>query len=166
MSGLTDLRRRVLGAGVFGTAGFAAVGRRVAPPADRALQRLSRGRLSLTELGGLPFLMLHTVGRRTGQPRATPLIYARMDGGYIVVGSNWGQPGQPAWALNLRAAPAAEVEIRGRRRAVSARVLDGEERAEAWKLLLEFWPAYDDYAGRAAGRELWVFLLTPGDRAV
>ena len=156
----------MLGFGVFGTAGFAAVGRRVAPPADRVLQRLSRGRVSLTAMGGLPFLMLHTIGRRTGQPRATPLIYARTDAGYIVVGSNWGQTGQPGWALNLRAAPTAEMEIRGRRRPVTARVLEGAERAEAWKLLLEFWPAYDDYAGRADGRELWVFLLTPAERAV
>jgi deazaflavin-dependent oxidoreductase (nitroreductase family) len=162
----SSVRRKVFGARVFGTAGFAAVGRRVAPPADLALQRLSGGRVSLTGMGGLPFLVLHTVGRRSGLPRTTPLIYARAeggDGGFLVVGSNWGQPGQPAWALNLRSEPQVSVEVRGRRRAVTARLLEGEERAEAWQRLLAFWPAYDDYAERASGRELWVFLLKPTD---
>ena len=173
MSRTIPLRRkvfglRVFGRRVFGSARFAAIGRRVAPGADLALQRISRGKVSLVGLGGLPFLVLHTVGRRTGEPRTTPLLYANTADGYVVVGSNWGQATQPGWAFNLRAQPAAEVEVRGKRQAVTARLLEGEERAEAWKHLLEFWPAYDDYEVRASEREIWVFLLTPtaAERAV
>jgi deazaflavin-dependent oxidoreductase (nitroreductase family) len=51
--------------------------------------------------------------------------------GYLVLASNFGQERPPAWWLNLQATPSAAVQIRGRRIAVRARELDGEERTAA-----------------------------------
>lgn len=144
----------------LGSAAFGRIGRRVIPRADLAVHRISRGRYSLTETAGMPLLMLTTTGRHSGLPRVTPLTYARDGDGILVVGSNWGQPEQPAWALNLRAAPDAALEIRGRRRDVTARLLEGAERADAWKHLVRVWPHYDTYSARVTGRELLVFRLT------
>lgn len=167
MSGVAELRHKVLALKplrkMIGDPRFVAVGKRVAPRTDLVLQRLSGGRLSMSELAGVPFLVLHTVGRKSGLPRATPLICLPVDDGFLVVGSNWGQTGAPAWALNLRAEPAVSVDFRGRRRAVVARILEGEERAEAWVKMAHLWPPFDDYVVRAGGRELLVFLLSPKD---
>ncbi|GAB2447701.1 hypothetical protein GCM10027062_31730 [Nocardioides hungaricus] len=41
---------------------------------DRLLQRVSRGRVSILDIAGLPNLTLTVVGRRSGLPRSTPLL--------------------------------------------------------------------------------------------
>jgi deazaflavin-dependent oxidoreductase (nitroreductase family) len=156
---------RILPKRLVGGSFFTAVGKRVFPRSDLALQQVTRGRLSLTSAVGLPLLLLETTGRRTGRPRTTPLTYATQGTDFIVVGSNWGRPHQPAWALNLRAKPEAVVSSRGTRIPVTARTLEGAERAEAWQLLLAVWPAYDDYVERVqadTAREIMVFRLERG----
>lgn len=147
---------------LLGSSGFAAVGRRVFPRADLALQRLTRGRVSLTAAAGMPLLLLETTGRRTGEPRVTPLTYVTQGADFTVAGSNWGQGHQPSWALNLLAKPDAVVDLHGKRIPVTARVLQGAERVEAWALLLQVWPAYDEYVRRiqeTSDREILVFRL-------
>jgi deazaflavin-dependent oxidoreductase (nitroreductase family) len=153
---------RILPRRLLGSSAFVVVGKRVIPRADLALQRLSRGRASFTAATGIPLLLLETTGRHTGQPRVTPLAYASQGSDFLVVGSNWGQQRQPSWALNLLAEPEAAVSVHGTRVAVAARVLRGAERAEVWPLLLDIWPAYDDYVERVhetSGREIMVFRL-------
>ena len=44
---------------------------------------------------GVPTLLLTTTGRRSGQPRTTPLIFARNGEDYLVVASMGGAPGTP-----------------------------------------------------------------------
>ncbi|MBR7835245.1 nitroreductase family deazaflavin-dependent oxidoreductase [Actinospica durhamensis] len=147
---------------LLGSSGFAAIGRRVFPRADLLLQRLSRGRVSLTAAAGMPLLLLETVGRRTGEARITPLTYATQGSDFLVAGSNWGQERQPGWALNLLAKPEAVVDLHGSRIPVTSRQLHDAERAAAWSLLLEIWPAYDQYVRRVhetSDREIMVFRL-------
>jgi hypothetical protein len=43
---------------------------------------------------------------------------------------------------------------------VTARLVDGDERAAIWSRLLRVWPVYDRYQERTE-RELRVFRLTP-----
>ena len=160
---------RILPTRLLGSAAFGSVARRVFPWADKALQRATRGRASLTSAVGLPLLLLETTGRRSGARRVTPLLYvAAQDpasGGvdsFLLAGTNWGQRQQPGWVFNLLAAPHAVVSLRGQSFPVTARVLGGQERAEAWPLLLKVWPAYDEYARRvssSSGREIMVFRL-------
>ena len=141
------------------------VARRVFPRVDIALQRTTRGRASLTSAVGMRLLMLETTGRRTGEPRVTPLIYATQGTDFIVIGSNWGQERQPAWALNLVAHPDAVVTLGEERIPVHARRLTEEQRAEVWPLLTEIWPTYDEYVKRvqaSSGREIMVFRLERG----
>jgi deazaflavin-dependent oxidoreductase (nitroreductase family) len=45
------------------------------------------------------------MGRKTGQPRTTALVYARDGDHDVVVASYGGAPGHPAWFLNLEAIP-------------------------------------------------------------
>ena len=127
---------------------------------DRTIHRLFRGRVTLLTLAGLPELYLTVPGRRSGVQRTTPLLYVPHRDRYLVAGSNWGAPKPPAWVLNLRAADTAEVDVKGRRTRVTARELEGEERAEVWEVMLRTWPNYAKYAERT-DRLIPVFELTP-----
>lgn len=141
---------------------FAAAGRLLVP-ADRLVGRLTRGRV--VALGLIPSLVITTTGRRSGRPRSNPLLYVGDDDAYVVVGSNWGQTHQPAWALNLLADPLATVTVKGRLVPVRARVVVGAERDRLWRKLVTVWPPYETYVRRAGGRDIRVFRLEPVEPA-
>ncbi|HEY3008303.1 MAG TPA: nitroreductase/quinone reductase family protein [Micromonosporaceae bacterium] len=126
-------------------------------PVDRFVGRLTSGRV--VALGIVPSLLLTTTGRRSGRPHTTPLTYAVDGDSFVVIGSNWGRPHQPAWALNLLADPHATVRVGGREVSVRARRVTSAERERLFTLLLRLWPAYATYVERAAGREIPVFVL-------
>jgi len=121
--------------------------------------RLTRGRL-MGRVGRAPVLLLTTTGRRSGEPRTAPVVFSRDGDDLIVVGSNAGNSRPPAWALNLRADPAAEVDVRGDRRAVRARVAEGSERRRLWGLVNDDYAGFDHYEQRT-DREIAVFVLEP-----
>jgi deazaflavin-dependent oxidoreductase (nitroreductase family) len=121
--------------------------------------RLSRGRL-LGKVGTAPVLLLTSTGRRSGQKRTAPVLFLADGEGHVVVGSNAGNERAPAWSFNLKANPDAEIEIRGARRAVRARVAEGEERAELWKKVNELYEGFDSYDARTS-RDIAVFVLEP-----
>jgi deazaflavin-dependent oxidoreductase (nitroreductase family) len=128
---------------------------------DRALGRLTRGRFVAFGLDELPSLLITTTGRKSGTPRTNPLLYVRDGDAYVVIGSNWGQAHQPAWALNLIAHPDAVITLGGRQVPVRATLAEGAERTRLFAMLLVMWPAYDTYVQRASGRDIRVFRLLP-----
>jgi F420H(2)-dependent quinone reductase len=121
--------------------------------------RLSRGRLMNT-VGTAPVLLLTSVGRRSGQRRTVPVVYLADGERQIVVGSNAGNARTPAWSYNLQANADAEIEIRGKRTLVRARVVDGEERAQLWRRVNEMYEGFDEYDARTS-RDIKVFVLEP-----
>ncbi|MGG7573217.1 nitroreductase family deazaflavin-dependent oxidoreductase [Streptomyces sirii] len=143
---------------VSSTRAFARVAPHFIPALDRAVHRLTRGKVLLSARM-LPGLILTATGARSGQPRRTPLAcLPREDGGWLLIGSNFGRPGHPAWTGNLLRNPEAEVSWRGEDIPVRARLLTGEERARAWRAALEFWPPYAAYQARVE-REIRLFRL-------
>jgi deazaflavin-dependent oxidoreductase (nitroreductase family) len=134
------------------------VGRRLVS-LDRRLLRHARWRFAApSRLSLPPALLLTTTGRRSGQPRTQPLLYAVDGDGWVVIGSNWGQRHHPAWSLNLLAHPDAEIMIGDETVPVRARLVTGTERDRLWQQLLTIWPAYRSYEQRA-GRDLRIFRL-------
>ena len=123
------------------------------------LYRLSRGRL-FGRLDRAPVLLLTTTGRKSGVRRTAPVVYLADGERVVVIGSNAGNARTPAWALNLRAHPEAEVEIGAERRRVTARVAEGDERAELWRRMNEQYAGFDDYSARTT-RDISVFVLEP-----
>lgn len=156
MSAVTGLLRRFSGKRWLATVVKALT------PADRALQARTSGRASLTGALGMPAVLLTTTGRKTGLPRTVALTYVRHAGGLVVIGSNFGQAHHPAWSANLLADPEATVTVRGAHWPVRARLLTDFEKTDVWPALLRLWPGYAAYQARS-GRELRVFLLTPGE---
>ncbi|WP_116206179.1 nitroreductase family deazaflavin-dependent oxidoreductase [Amycolatopsis circi] len=126
---------------------------------DRQLHRWFGGRITLVGLAGLPSLRLTTTGRRSGLPRSTNLLYYPHGSEFVLTGSNWGRPQNPAWTHNLRENPRATVALRGREIEVKARELEGAEYDRMWAELLEFWPGYEMERDEA-GREFPVFVLS------
>jgi deazaflavin-dependent oxidoreductase (nitroreductase family) len=137
---------------------FSALGRRVVP-VDRWIERKTHGRLTIVGHNAVPQLLLTTTGRRTGQLRTTPVLYARSGDDWVVVATNWGQPHHPAWSSNLIAEPDATIELARDRIDVRAALAKGAEREQLWAIATAEWPAYDTYATRT-GREIRVFRLT------
>lgn len=72
--------------------------------AHAALYRASGGRIGGT-YGGAPVLLLHHVGRMSGQERVSPLIYLRDGDDLVIVASKGGSHRHPMWWLNLREMP-------------------------------------------------------------
>jgi deazaflavin-dependent oxidoreductase (nitroreductase family) len=107
---------------------------------------------------GAKILLLTTKGRRTGEPRTTPLIYERAGDGYVIVASKGGAPEHPGWYRNLVAEPQVEVQVRDEVFPARARTATGEERERLWALAAEQWPDYDAYRTRT-DREIPVVVL-------
>lgn len=123
------------------------------------LMHLTRGRVG-SKLMGVPVLVLHHRGRRSGQARETPLMYLEDGADVVVVGSKGGTDTHPAWFHNLMAMPETEVEVGGERRRVRPRLADTEERARLWPRLVELYPPYEEYQSFTS-REIPVILLKP-----
>jgi deazaflavin-dependent oxidoreductase (nitroreductase family) len=128
-------------------------------PIDRFLGRLTRGRFVALSMREVPALMITTTGRRSGQPRTNPLVYATDGDAFVVIGSNWGQTHQPAWSTNLLANPAATVTLKGVDIPVRAQLVTGPERTRLEAKLRQIWPGYADYERTAGGRQLRIFRL-------
>ena len=133
---------------------------RTAMPLDRKLLVRSNGRRTLLGPIGAPVLLLETIGRKSGQPRVSPLLFARDGDSVIVVGSNFGQQHHPAWTGNLLANPSAVAVVGGRRIPVSATLLESEEAEAAYLRMVEVASTYSTYRGRT-DRKIRVFRLTP-----
>ena len=104
-------------------------------------------------------LLLTTTGRKSGEPRTTPLIYAPYgDGAYTIVASKGGSDAPPAWYLNLTESPEVEVQVKGDRFKARARTAGPEEKPQIWKTMVAEWPDYDSYQQRTE-REIPVVVL-------
>lgn len=145
---------------VSSTRGFARVAPHVVPVLDRAVHRLTRGKVLLSA-HMLPGAVLTSTGARSGQARRTPLACLPEAGGqhtWLLIGSNFGRAGHPAWTHNLLAHPDAEISWKGEDVAVHAVLLRGAERAAAWQYALACWPPYATYQDRVE-REIRIFRL-------
>lgn len=117
-----------------------------------------------TPLGGpgvLPTLLLTTTGRKSGEPRALPLIYGEHGDFYVVIASKGGMPNHPVWFLNLEAKPECELMVGAKELSARARVAEGEERERLWKQMAAIYPPYDDYQKNAGDRIIPVVVLDP-----
>ena len=128
---------------------------------DAVMLKLSRGRHTLTEIVGLPIIQITTIGAKTGQPRAMPLV-SLFDGDKIaLIASNFGQKHNPGWYYNLKAHPQCTVQIKGRPAEYIARQVEGDEREKYWKMAVSFYKGYELYKVRAAHRYIPVMVLEP-----
>jgi deazaflavin-dependent oxidoreductase (nitroreductase family) len=124
----------------------------------RMLRKVRRGRGTFM---GMDVLILHTVGRRSGQPRETPVSWLPdgADAWLLVASGGGGQ--HPDWHANLMAHPdKASVELPGHEAVpVTPRRLEGKARAQAWQRIAAAQPRYAKYQSKSE-REYPVIRLT------
>ncbi|MFC7306266.1 nitroreductase family deazaflavin-dependent oxidoreductase [Streptomyces monticola] len=144
---------------VSSTRAFAKVAPHFIPAMDRVVHRLTRGKVLLSAQM-LPGVVLTARGAKSGLPRRTPLAcMPEPDSGtWVLIGSNFGRPGHPAWTANLLAHPEVEISWKGSDIPVRARLLKGPERDAAWEAALKFWPPYASYQARV-DRQIRLFRL-------
>jgi deazaflavin-dependent oxidoreductase (nitroreductase family) len=124
--------------------------------------RANDGRVA-GSLAGIPILLLHHVGARSGIERVTPLAYTPHGvGGYLIVASNGGSPTHPSWYYNLRAHPKTRVEIDTETFRVRAEELSGMARAEVWPALLAASPSLREFDA-ATTRRIPLVLITSAE---
>ncbi|HKS98862.1 MAG TPA: nitroreductase/quinone reductase family protein [Rugosimonospora sp.] len=111
---------------------------------------------------GFNALVLTTVGRKTGAERTTPVgWFPDKDGGWLIVASAAGAPGNPAWYHNIAAHPdKVQIEVDGRKIPVTAEQLHGLQRADAWVQIVTAAPRFGAYQEKT-DRELPIIRLVP-----
>jgi deazaflavin-dependent oxidoreductase (nitroreductase family) len=89
---------------------------------------------------GKHLLLLHTVGRRTGQERVNPLVYAVDGDCFLACGSARGADKDPAWAGNVAAMPEVTIEVGERILRATPTVVT--HTSPEWERLYGIWSAY------------------------
>mgnify|MGYP003374605877 CR=1 FL=1 len=115
---------------------------------------------------GVPLVLVHHVGRRTGTPRVAPLAYLPSDSGdaVYIFASKGGAPTNPDWYGNLVAAGAAVVERGTQSYPVTVVEVTGQERDTVFAEQVRRVPTFGEYAEKTAGvRVIPVLRLDPVD---
>lgn len=130
--------------------------------AHRFLYRLTGGAIGGTAVG-LPVALLTTIGRKSGQPRVTPVVYSAGDNGEVyMVGSLTGMSTHPQWYYNMKATPEVDVQLGRKKLKMVARQATPEERPSVWERFSKNYSGFDDYEKRTEGiREIPVMILEP-----
>jgi len=108
---------------------------------------------------GLPLVLLHHTGAKSGIERINPLAYQQVGDSVAVFASKGGAPSHPDWYRNLVAHPDVEVEIGTEKRHGHARVAQGEERERIWTAQKENFPNFAKYEETAGGRTIPVVVV-------
>lgn len=128
---------------------------------DPALLRASRGRVSTFAMA--PVVNLTVLGRRSGEPRHSALLYFTQGEDVVLVASSFGREKHPAWYHNVKAHPAVTLTAKGIEARYVAREAEGDERDRLFALATQLYPGYAGYVDRAAsaGRTIPVMVLSP-----
>jgi deazaflavin-dependent oxidoreductase (nitroreductase family) len=107
---------------------------------------------------GMPLVLVHHVGARTGKPRISPLFFQAVDDGWAVFGTHGGSPHHPVWYHNLMANPETVVEVGMETVPVRARLAQGQERARLWAKEVALVPKFAEFEANS-GRQIPVVIL-------
>lgn len=122
----------------------------------------SRIRKNRGKFMGMDVLILHTEGRRSGQPRQSPLAWFADGADARLIVASGGGSQDPDWYFNLMAHPdRASIELPGREAVpVTPHTLDGTDREQAWQRITAAQPRYGKYQAKS-DRQYPVVRLTP-----
>jgi deazaflavin-dependent oxidoreductase (nitroreductase family) len=109
---------------------------------------------------GMPLLLLHHTGAKSGKSHVNPLAYQSDEGRYVVFASKGGAPTNPDWYHNLKAHPHVTIEIGAVTIDVVASEASGEERERLYRTQAERFPQFADYE-KQTDRVIPVIVFTP-----
>jgi deazaflavin-dependent oxidoreductase (nitroreductase family) len=133
-------------------------------PADFNAKVIAEFRANQGRVGGMfdgmPILLLHHVGAKSGAERINPLAYQADDGRYVIFASKGGAPENPAWYHNLKAHPDVTIEVGSQTLSARASEAAGEERERLYRTQAERLPQFAEYENKTS-RTIPVMVLTP-----
>ncbi|MEM9040345.1 MAG: nitroreductase/quinone reductase family protein [Actinomycetota bacterium] len=121
--------------------------------------RTNGGRVE--RFGGLPMVILHTIGARSGEPRPTPLIPVFDGDDMFVFGTAAGAPKDPAWCANLRAHPRITIEAADGSYVADVVEIDVDAAQRMIDERVPTTPQLAEYVESAAPRRIPIFSVTP-----
>lgn len=92
-----------------------------------------------------PIGILTTIGRKTGQPRESPLLFLREGDRIVLVASQGGRATNPMWYLNIKTTPQVAFQIKNEKLKLVAREATDGERDEYWPKLDAMYPDFANY---------------------
>ncbi|MFC5826179.1 nitroreductase family deazaflavin-dependent oxidoreductase [Nonomuraea insulae] len=107
---------------------------------------------------GMPLILVHNIGAKTGRARINPLFYQPVGDGWAVFGTHGGSPHHPVWYHNLMANPQVAVEVGTETVPAVARLAEGAERERLWAKEIALVPKFAEFEA-AAGRQIPVVVL-------
>ena len=128
----------------------------------RVVHKVSGGRVWRRFPGGGVIVWITTLGRKSGEWRTNPLLSVKVDGDWIITGSNAGQAKVPGWVFNAREHPDGYVLIDDHAWNCTFVEVEGAERDELYSRLVTIWKSYQTYADNA-GRYIPVFRIRLGE---
>jgi len=127
--------------------------------------RANEGRVG-GSFDGAPMVLVHHVGRKSGNEYVTPLVYLPSEGNddsIYIFASKGGAPTHPDWYVNLTAAGQATIEVLGRTYQATVTELSGEERDRVYAEQVKRMPGFGEYAEKTEGiRKIPVLQLKHG----
>lgn len=114
---------------------------------------------------GMPLLLLHHTGAKSGNSRINPLAYQSDGGRYVIFASKAGAPSNPDWYHNLKAQPNVKIEVGTDTIDVLASEAAGAERERLFRTQAERIPQFAEYEKTAGERVIPVIVLTPVEGA-
>ena len=124
------------------------------------LLKLSGGRFPRKILGMRP-IELRTLGRKSGEWRATLLTAPICDANRVViVASKGGHQDHPQWYKNLAANPDVEITFDDVMRPMRARTASPDEKAALWPQIVATYKGYEGYQ-RNTTRDIPVVICEP-----
>ena len=109
------------------------------------MYKTTGGKIGGKFLQGAPVALLTTTGRKTGEPRVSPLLYWREGNRIVLIASAGGAAKHPMWYLNLKANPKVSVQVKDEVLNLTARDATEDERAYYWPKVSEMYTSFDDY---------------------
>jgi deazaflavin-dependent oxidoreductase (nitroreductase family) len=113
---------------------------------------------------GHPVVVVTMRGARSGKLRKVALMRIERGGVYAIGASAGGQARNPGWFHNVVTNPTVQLQDGPDRRLMTARVIEGDERASWLAYADELYPFFASFRDRAAetgNREVPMILLEP-----
>ena len=123
------------------------------------LHRLTGGRF-FNQLAGDEVCFVTMTGAKSGRTITIPLMYVPHDQGVLLVASQGGAPKNPVWYNNLVKHPEIEVNHRGNRMRLRARLAAADEKPALWPICDSHYAPYADYRART-DRDIPIFVCEP-----
>ena len=122
--------------------------------------RISRGR-AWNRFKNIEFILLTTVGSKSGKERSVPLVAIPLNGSYILIASFGGSNTHPAWFINIMYNSKVSIRIGAVVKNAKASIIEKSDSRyeDMWAKAVAVYPGYDEYK-KATTRHIPIVVIS------